>query len=158
MVLTAVLRRIERKLDSLLSSHSSLTGEVQELAERINAFENNLFEGVSDEENDEEIENYEDNTDSDTEENGNDSDRANALVPPGIDLTHMFPKEITGNTDNNDKKDHVWNIRSHTDRKKVYSVELIDGKEWICNCPAFIYRKSNKYECKHIKQVKRDEF
>jgi len=147
MALAAILKRLERKLDSLINSHSSLAAEIKEVTEKVNDIEHNLFEGVSDEEDDEEIS----ETSTESDESESEDDGANALTPPGVSLNDLFPKETT---DNN----HVWNVRSHTDRKKLYSVELIDGKEWTCNCPAFVYRKNDNYKCKHIKQVERDEF
>ena len=158
MAALAILKRLERKVDVLIKSHADLTEEVQELANRVNEFGLDICE-ISDEEEEEEEEEEAEETD----ENDEDEEDRSAVKEM---MKVMFPKEIpsTSSATSNSpptppsSSNHVWNIRSHTDRKKTYAVELSDGTKWVCNCPAFIYRKSDNYICKHIKQVQEDEF
>jgi len=44
-----------------------------------------------------------------------------------------------------------WDVRSHSDPSKFYTVSLTEDGQYECSCPQWIYRRR---ECKHIQQVK----
>jgi hypothetical protein len=45
-----------------------------------------------------------------------------------------------------------WEVRSHSDPNKYYTVSLRKDGVYECSCPHWIYRHK---ECKHIREVKR---
>ncbi|MEM2922240.1 MAG: hypothetical protein QXF26_08000 [Candidatus Bathyarchaeia archaeon] len=44
-----------------------------------------------------------------------------------------------------------WNVGSHSDPSKFYTVSLTVDGDYECSCPQWIYRRR---ECKHIQEVK----
>ena len=42
-------------------------------------------------------------------------------------------------------------VKSHTNKKKRYTIKIYENNTMTCNCPDFTYRKR---ECKHIKELK----
>ena len=47
-----------------------------------------------------------------------------------------------------------WSVRSSSDPTKSYKVSLKSDGEYECSCPAWIYKRGEKRDCKHIQQIK----
>jgi len=46
-----------------------------------------------------------------------------------------------------------WSVRSSSDPTKSYKVSLKSDGEYECSCPAWIYKRGEKRDCKHIRQI-----
>jgi len=47
-----------------------------------------------------------------------------------------------------------YRVPSEFSEGEVYTISrAFHGKHWVCNCPAFLYRKEDR-DCKHIAALK----
>ena len=50
-----------------------------------------------------------------------------------------------------------WDVNSHSEPHKVYKVSKKHDGSYICSCPAHIFQKVPKHDCKHILEVIKEQ-
>ena len=139
MAIPAVLKRVENKLDILLSA-------VSELQSKVDKFSNEFYEMSEDED---------DMVSSTSSEGESECEIISDSDSDASDVSDVSDNERIVAT-NKPSMVHSWMVPSLTNSKTKYKVKLNDGV-WSCTCPSFYYRKSNDFECKHIRDIKQNE-